>query len=252
YTPAADYSGSDSFTYRVRDAAGQLSNEASVLVTVAPVADPPQLSVSSAGGKQDTKIPLTISGGLSDKDGSETLAIDISNLPPGATLSAGTVIAVGAYRLTPAQLAGLTFTPPPGLSGSFTPKVTAIATENVGGDTAQVSADLPITITSVVANPPTLKSFRVNDGEAQRSLIRTIQVQFNQDVRIDDLPNDVIVTTKSGATIPVSPDRYSYDAKSFTLTLDVDGLINQDGEYLLQIRADAVASAANRALTLSA
>jgi Tol biopolymer transport system component len=41
YSPEADYNGSDTFTYRVIDAAGAVSNIAAVSVTIAPVADPP-------------------------------------------------------------------------------------------------------------------------------------------------------------------------------------------------------------------
>ena len=37
----------------------------------------------------------------------------------------------------------------------------------------------------------------------------------------------------------------------FTLTLNVAGLITQDSQYLLQVRADAIASKANQAVTLS-
>ena len=51
--------------------------------------------------------------------------------------------------------------------------------------------------------------------------------------------------------IPVTPDRYSYNATTFTLTVNVDGLVSDDGQYLLQIRADGVASASDLAVTLS-
>ena len=109
-----------------------------------------------------------------------------------------------------------------------------------------------MTVNVVTPNPLGLTGFAVNGGQAQRSLIKTLSVTFNQNVVISDPPNDVIVTTQSGTQIDVPPSRYSYDPKMFTLTVNVNGLITQDGQYLLKIRADAVASASDLAVTLSA
>jgi YD repeat-containing protein len=252
YTPAANFYRSDSFTYQVRDANGLASNVAAVAVTVTAVAQTPLLTVSPASGNQDTAIPLTISASLPRPDPNDTLYVEISNLPPGATLSAGTLVDVGDYRLTPAQLAGLTFTSPPGLPGNYTLSVQAVSTQTTDGDTATTSATLPVTVNVVTPNPLGLSGFVVNGGQAQRSLLQTLAVRFNQNVVISDAPNDVIVTTKSGTRINVPPGRYSYDPRTFTLTVNVSGLVTQDGEYLLKVRADAVASASNLAVTLSA
>src|SRR5207248_2627026 len=41
YTPAANYNGADSFTYKARDPSGALSNVATVSLTITPVNDPP-------------------------------------------------------------------------------------------------------------------------------------------------------------------------------------------------------------------
>src|SRR6185503_20477346 len=60
YTPNVNYSGSDSFTYRMRDVDGFLSNEAFVQITVAPVADPPFAAAFPAHGDQDSAIPLLL------------------------------------------------------------------------------------------------------------------------------------------------------------------------------------------------
>ena len=76
-------------------------------------------------------------------------------------------------------------------------------------------------------------------------------MRFNQDALISDVPNDVRVTTKAGIPILISPSRYAYDDQTFTLTIDVRGLIVPDGEFILKLRADAVASALDRAVTLA-
>jgi hypothetical protein len=62
-------------------------------------------------------------------DPSETLAITIAGVPTGATLSAGTDQGGGIWALTPAQLAGLTLTPPANSDSDFTLTVTATATD---------------------------------------------------------------------------------------------------------------------------
>src|SRR5262249_14239239 len=140
YTPAPYYNGTDSFAYRVRDIDGLQSNAAAVVVTVSPMPNAPTLTVQPATGDQDTAIPLQIAAALTDPH--EVLTIDVASLPPGARLSAGTLVAVGHYRLTPDQLAGLKITPPPGLTGPFTLDVSATSTEPSTGAQATTAAAL--------------------------------------------------------------------------------------------------------------
>ncbi len=146
---------------------------------------------------------------------------------------------------------GLTFTSQPGLAGTYTLTVTAVSTAVSSGDTATASASLPVTVNAAVPSPLTVTDFRINQGDAQRSSINVLQVRFNQDVIVDDMPNDVRVTSVDGDVINVPPERYSYDPTTFTVSVDVSGLVPQDGEYFLQIRADAVSAANHRAVTLS-
>ncbi len=252
YTPAANYYGDDSFTYKMSDQTGLVSNVATVSIAVTALAETPLLSASPASGNQDTAIPLAISVRLPAPDPNDTLYVEISQLPAGATLSAGTLVDVGVYRLTVAQLAGLTFTPPAGLPGAYTLSVQAVSTETPDGSTATASTTLPVTVTAVTPDPLGVTGFAVNGGQAQRSLIQTLAVTFNQNVVISDAPNDVIVTTQAGTRVTIPPNAYSYNPATFTLTINTGFLINADGEYLLRIRADAVASAANLAVTLAA
>jgi autotransporter-associated beta strand protein len=135
-------------------AGGSAQTAASLAVTVNAVADAPTLTVSPASGNEDTAIPLVINGSLNDPDGSETLTYQISGVPPGATLSAGTNAGGGVWNLTSGQVAGLFLNPPANSDVGFTLTVTAIATEAAGG-TAQTSQSLPVTL-NAVADPPTL------------------------------------------------------------------------------------------------
>jgi hypothetical protein len=131
-------------------------------IQIAGVATTPSLSVAAAIGSEDTSIPLSISAALVDTDGSETLGITIAGIPAGATLSAGTDNSDGTWTLTPAQLSGLTLTPPSNFSGTFNLTVSATTDENGTSVTAQTT--LPVVITGV-ADIPTLSTHAASGNE---------------------------------------------------------------------------------------
>ena len=159
FTPAANFSGTASFTYTMRDAAGATST-ATVFVSVAGVADAPTLTAGNASGNEDTGIPLSIAAALTDT--SETLSILISGVPAGATLSAGTNNLNGTWSLTPAQLSGLTLTPPSNFSGAIV--LTVSATSADGSDTAVTTTTLTVDVAGV-ADAPTLTAGNASGNE---------------------------------------------------------------------------------------
>jgi Ca2+-binding RTX toxin-like protein len=148
----------DDFTLNVvatsTDGSSTASVETTFDVVVTGVADTPTVTVADVTGGEDTAIPLDLSAGLGDLDGSETLSLVIGGLPDGATLSAGTDNGDGTWTLTAEQLGDLTLTPPENYGGSFDLSVTATATEN-DGDTASVAASFTVTVEGG-ADAPTL------------------------------------------------------------------------------------------------
>uniref|UniRef100_UPI00051A2687 Ig-like domain-containing protein n=1 Tax=Thalassospira australica TaxID=1528106 RepID=UPI00051A2687 len=120
-------------------------------VSVEGEADAPTLDVTDASGTEDTAIALDIDAGLTDAG--EALSVTISNIPDGATLSAGTVNPDGTVTLTVDELDSLTITPPADYSGSFDLGVTATSAD--GTDTASVSDTLTVDVTGE-ADAPTL------------------------------------------------------------------------------------------------
>ena len=121
-------------------------------VTVTAVADAPTVTVANAHGLEDTPVSLAgLGGALRDVDGSESLSFVLSGVPGTASLSAGTKQPDGSWKLTPAQLTGLTLNPPANFSGSLSLKLTAVATES--GDnhlTASTSANFTVGIDPVL------------------------------------------------------------------------------------------------------
>ncbi|MSO93805.1 MAG: hypothetical protein EXQ86_10455, partial [Rhodospirillales bacterium] len=112
---------------------GQATSVSSTLnIDVTAVADAPTLNVGPASGLEDTGIRLNIGAALTDTDGLEVLSVTISGIPAGASIHAGTdtiPVVNGSVLLTPAQLQGLTITPPANSDADFNLTVTALSRE---------------------------------------------------------------------------------------------------------------------------
>ncbi|WP_201837001.1 Ig-like domain-containing protein [Microvirga zambiensis] len=149
--PPENFSGTFNLTLR---ATSQESNgetaatEVVFQVQVHAVADAPSVAVADAHGQEDAAVSLAgLGGALRDTDGSESLSFVISGVPAGTTLSAGTSLGGGRWALSPAQLEGLTLTPPAHFSGQFNLTLTAIATESEAGvPSARTSASFVVSL----------------------------------------------------------------------------------------------------------
>jgi VCBS repeat-containing protein len=116
YTPNAEFSGQDSFDYRVSDGFGGSSLK-TVTVNVTPDADTPTLEASLDGEVLPLGMAVGLDiqamiaeGELNENPASEQITqIKISGLPAGVSLSAGVVQMDGSVLLdTTTDLAGLT------------------------------------------------------------------------------------------------------------------------------------------------
>jgi Bacterial Ig domain len=83
YTPAANVSGADSFTYTVRDAGGA-TDIATVTVTIAPINDAPVAVADAATTRENASTAITVLANDSDVDGNTLTVTSVSN-PPGGT-----------------------------------------------------------------------------------------------------------------------------------------------------------------------
>ena len=83
YTPAANYHGSDSFTFKANDGSAD-SNIGTVSITVDAVNDPPIANAQSVTTNEDTAEPITLTA--SDADG-DSLAFSVVASPAHGTLS---------------------------------------------------------------------------------------------------------------------------------------------------------------------
>jgi hypothetical protein len=167
-TPPQNFSGTFNLTVRAttQESDGETTtSEATFRVQVDAVADAPDVTVVNFSGSEDTKIRLTgLGGALRDTDGSESLSFVLSGLPAGASLNAGTKQADGSWLLTPTQLNGLTFTPPPQASGTYTLTLTGIAKESAGESTAVTPRDFTISL-NPVADSGTINGASTGDED---------------------------------------------------------------------------------------
>jgi hypothetical protein len=97
YTPAANYNGSDSFSYTISDGRGG-SATANVSVTVSAVNDAPTLAGDSATTSRNTAVVINVLGNDSDADGD---SLTVTSVAPGMARSAVTVNADGTIRYKP-------------------------------------------------------------------------------------------------------------------------------------------------------
>jgi PKD repeat protein len=144
YTPAANYNGSDSFTYKVNDGTGD-SSAATASLTVTSVNDIPTASNTSASTPQNTPKGITLSGG--DVETCD-LVFTVTQPAHGSVSAPSNVACAGSGPFT--DTATVTYTPTNGYTGgdSFTYKVT-------DGDAAD-SADATVTLTVTGGSPTTI------------------------------------------------------------------------------------------------
>ena len=83
YRPNANYSGSDSFSYKANDGAAD-SNTATVTITVNGVNDKPVVANQSVDVEEDGSVSITLSG--SDEEG-DSLSFTVLSQPKNGTLS---------------------------------------------------------------------------------------------------------------------------------------------------------------------
>ena len=131
YTPDADYSGTDSFTYRANDGTSD-SNLATVTIEVAPDNDAPVAGADSYSVQQDATLSVPASGVLandSDDDGDLLTAAAWS----GISNHGGQVVlnSNGSF----------TYTPPAGFSGTDTFSYSA-SDSNLSSNLATVSIEV--------------------------------------------------------------------------------------------------------------
>jgi hypothetical protein len=138
YTPTANYNGSDSFSYTVKDNDAQVSNTATVAITVNSINDAPTATNDTASTNEDSSVAISILSNDSDVEGSLSgSGITITSTTSNGSLNTNT------------STGSVTYTPNSNYNGtdSFSYRVTD------SGGLSSNTATVTITVTSVNDNP---------------------------------------------------------------------------------------------------
>jgi len=210
YTPSANFNGSDSFTYVVKDDSGGTSNTATVSITVSSVNDAPLAVDDTATLQEDMPLSVNVLGNDSDVDGT---------LMP-ATVEVVTAPADGSTSIN-AATGAITYTPSSNYNGtdSFTYRVQ----DNAG----LWSSPATVTLTVQAVNDAPL----ANDDSStlDQDTSATISVLSNDSdidgsldtssVNIASAPSHGVAMADSNGSVSYTPDSGYTGSDSFTYTV---------------------------------
>ncbi|MEJ1240112.1 Ig-like domain-containing protein [Chryseolinea sp. T2] len=225
YTSSPDYFGPDSFNYTLKDAAGAVSNVATVTINVKPVNDVPIAVNDAAVTPEDTPVSINVLTNDTDVDNALDPTTVTTTSPAHGSV---TIKADGTIEYSPAKdYFG---------SDSFTYTVKDIA----GGQS--LPATVAITVTPVNDAPVASN----DDGTTLENTPVDIPLTNNDtDVDNDINPGTIVITTPPAhGTVSVSPDGVATyvpdtdylgeDTFSYTVA-DPDGLISQPATVSITI-----------------
>ena len=200
-------------------------------------------------GQQDTAIQLQdISAALTDLDGSESLAVVISQIPAGSVFSDGVnsftaTVANTSVDVTGWDMTSLTVTPPAGYVGEFDLTVTATSTESSNADQAAVAQDFTVVVNEVVVD---LQPVAVDDsvsvnfgGEVTGNVITGSGAPGNNADYQGDAPATLSSITYNGVD-----QSAQFDSSTGTWTVDTAQgqlVIHQNGDYSYQSNVQSAA-----------
>ena len=155
YSPAANYNGTDSFTYTVSDGNGGLDT-ATVHVTVNPVNDAPVAVDDNAYTPEDTPVTVDVLANDSDVDGDSLTVTHVSTPAHGTAIDNGDGTVTYTPDLNYNGTDSFTYTISDGNGGTDSATVTILVNQTNDApvavdDSATTSEDSPVTV-AVLSN----------------------------------------------------------------------------------------------------
>ncbi|MBI4200918.1 MAG: tandem-95 repeat protein, partial [Chloroflexi bacterium] len=230
YTPNANFSGSDSFTFRVNDGADD-SNLATVSITVGPVNEAPVAQSQQVSTLEDTPKVITLAA--TDTETCQ-LSFAIITGPTKGTLSALSSTACVAGNPN-SDTASVTYTPNANFNGndSFTFRVFD-GTDDSNLATVSIAVtpvnDPPVAQGQTVSTPedtPRLITLTASDAEGQALAFIITSLPANGSLKQGNNTVNAAPFTLSGATVTYTPNANFNGANSFTFKAN-DGSLDSN------------------------
>lgn len=230
YTPAANFSGVDTFSYTIEDSGG-LTSTANISVTVLPVSDAPIAVDDTITTTEETTVEIFVLTNDSDSDGDPLLISAISSPSNGAFVSNGTVITY-TPNLNFNGIEVLTYT----ISDTVGLTDTAILTINI-----TAVNDAPIAVddsATTPANTPIMVTVLVNDSDVDGDPLT---------VTTTSTPTNGAAST-DGSTVTYSPNAGFFGTDQFSYTIS-DGTVTATATVSVTVGANSVPVAVDDAAT---
>ncbi len=224
YTPDLNFFGTDTFTYTVLDDDGEISNEATVTVTVTELNDAPIANDDSATTPIDTPVTIDLTDNDTDVDGT----IDDTSLVIVQPVN-GNVVDNGDGTVS--------YTPDLNFFGIDT------FTYTVLDDDGEISNEATVTVTVTELNDAPI----ANDDSATTPIDTPVTIDLTDndtdvDGTIDDTslvivqPDNGTVVDNGDGTVSYTPDLNFVGTDTFTYTvLDDDGEISNEATVTVTV-----------------
>jgi hypothetical protein len=203
YTPAANFSGTDAFTYTISDGNGGTAT-GTVSITVTPVNDAPAANADTATVAEDGSVTVSVLANDTDPENDNLTVIAVTQGANGlVTINAGSTV---------------TYTPAANFSGSDTFTYT-VSDGNGGTATASVTVTVTSTNDTPTANPDAATV--AEDGSVTVSVLANDTDPENDNLTVTAVTQGAngSVTINAGSTVTYTPAANFSGSDTFTYTV---------------------------------
>jgi hypothetical protein len=205
YTPVANATGVDGFTWTAGDSSLAVSNPGTVTINLAAVNDAPTISSFSRTLNEDTATTFgsLFTSNFTDVDGNALASITITSIPDDGDLSLGTTAVTANQVITAAQLATLTYRPDGNYNGtdSFTWSASDGTTDAMAGATVSLTItavnDAPM-VTTVAVTTDEDVAYTFTDTDFLSQYVDA-EGSTMQSITVADLPSGGVLSLGTAA-----------------------------------------------------